>query len=286
MHRRARSAFRSESKSFWLLLSRYSRVPGQETGGRCDIVSWQPRWPHSPTGTLPCTPLPTTPEEITRHVTPAVAAPPGQSRGPDSRSPRSLGTWSSTRHQCSLQPAWPPRHAPRWVSNLQRRQTKPWARRVLDPGHFQRYLQELGGTGTGASSPSHPTPAALTALVWMTLPPACLLPTVPALTHSPCSHQSDPRSPARSCPVLSSLHATSHPGLGHHGLLSLLTSKPLLPQGLCAAVRSAGHSATHTGRGASLTRTVAQRSLLHGPRRNSSPPDVPPQSTQRVSLTA
>lgn len=46
---------------------------------------------------------------------------------PDSRSHRSLGKWCSRQRRCSLWPAWPPRRAHCWASNLQRgRGEKAW----------------------------------------------------------------------------------------------------------------------------------------------------------------
>lgn len=81
-YRKGRTVFSDLKASPSGSFSPVIRVSLTRETGHCDIVSWQPHWSHSPTGILPCTPLSTTPEEITQNVTPAVAAPPGHSRGP------------------------------------------------------------------------------------------------------------------------------------------------------------------------------------------------------------
>lgn len=167
------------------------------------VVTSSPSRPASPGPQLP-TPLPETPGgqspplgKSHRNVSVASGCTPRALRGtrapltgdPNSRSHRSLGTWSSRWHRCSLQPAWPPRHAHHWVNNLSSGTgRKPWVQGTWDAVDYQEgplRARQTVGRAAGFDQPKehgqpHPIPAALTSPFRRPhrLPPACPLLTV------------------------------------------------------------------------------------------------------------
>ena len=151
-------------------------------GGHGDIVAFQPRQSyhtaaHTPTQDVRWAkrfPLEITQECFCR----SGCTPRALSGDPNSRSHRSLGTWSSRWRRCSLQPAWPPRRARRWVNNLLLGTgRKAWVQGMLDAVDLQNVpLRARAGVGRGQPHLT-PMPGHL-ALRPHHLLPACPCPTV------------------------------------------------------------------------------------------------------------
>lgn len=126
---------------------------------------------------------------------------------PNSRSSQSLGMWSSRWHRCSLQPAWPPRHAAHWVNNLHREhRQKAWGSGRVGcsrPPKGPSGSQAGVGRGAGSELPKgHASPTPSCPDSSRLADPTASLSTsyCHPLTRSPCTDQSDPPQAYRSRP--------------------------------------------------------------------------------------